>query len=173
MKSVEIVFTKSIKKLPLFSLLIRVITGKEYSHVAKGHEVKDWGKAYYQASEGKVNYEYNTVFNTKHKIVKRYIIEVPDEIAREIRKRCFQEAGKIYAYKQNFGILMVDILCKFGIMTKNPWTRGRNCSELLYVHIFKKLFPDLTLDENSVKPGDIEDILEERCKEITVLKEVA
>jgi len=78
----------------------------------------------------------------------------------EIRKECFKEAGKKYAFMQNLGIVIVNIMSFFNIKMKNPWKEGRNCSELLYLHIFKKLHPELEYDPDLVRPDHIEYILE-------------
>lgn len=159
MKTIEIVFTRSKKKFPIVSWLIMLWTWKPYSHVARGLEVQDWGKSYYQANEGKVNYEYHTSFNKKHKIVKIYRILVPEELDRNIRKACFQEAGANYGIMQNLGIMLVDIAALFGKKINNPWKKGRNCSELLYLKVLKKMYPDLDYNPDTIKPHHIEEIL--------------
>jgi hypothetical protein len=171
MKQLEIVFTKSKKKFPIFSWLIRLWTGKPYSHVAKGNIVKNWGKAYYQASEGKVNYEYVTFFKKKHIVVKRYILRIPGVLNTKIKEKCYKEAGNNYALMQNIGIALVDILKILGIKIKNPWKKGRNCSELLYLYVLKQMHPELNLDPDTIKPHHIERILEDCCKDITIQKE--
>jgi len=160
---IEIVFTKSRKRLPIWSWLIRTWTQKPYSHVALQQEVKDWGHRYYQASEGKVNYEYETYFKIKHKIVQSYCIEIPKELDAQIKKACYQESGNIYAFWQNLGIAVTDIY--YRIVKKkidNPWKRGRNCSEIIYTKCLKILFPELNYDENTIKPHHIESIIEDR-----------
>jgi hypothetical protein len=55
MKLLDIVCTKSRKKLPFFGWGIMWWTGKGFSHVARAVERRDWGKRYFQASEGSVN----------------------------------------------------------------------------------------------------------------------
>lgn len=168
MKELKIVFTKSKKKMPLFSWAIMVWTGKPYSHVAREVEVRDWGKAYYQSSDNKVNYEYHTVFEKKHEIVKCYTLTISDEVDGEIRKACYQEAGKQYATKQVFGMLLVDTLGFFGIKIKNPWKEGRTCSESLYARAFKLIFPDLDYNEDTIKPEHIEEIILDRCQDMII-----
>lgn len=157
---IEIVFTKSKKKFAIGSWIIMAYTGKPFSHVAKAVEIRDWGKGYYQASEGKVNYEYEPVFKKKHNIVKKYILKIPENLDTEIRKACWQDAGKKYASMQNLGIVLVDIARLFNIKMTNPWKDGRNCSELLYLKVFKQLKPDLDYDPDTIKPHHIEEIIE-------------
>ncbi len=63
---------------------------------------------------------------------------------------------------QNLGIAWLDILFKlFGKKFNNPWTKGRNCSELLYIATFKQLIPglDKIYSENTIKPHEIEEII--------------
>jgi len=66
MPYLDIVTTKSKKNFAFFSWLIMWWTKKDISHVARkatiGGEVM-----YYQASEGKVNYEHSRFFNKNMK----------------------------------------------------------------------------------------------------------
>jgi|GEM_PF-2580931 len=159
-KSIEIVFTKSKLFMPIGSWAIRLWTQKPYSHVAHAVEIRDWGKRYYQANEGKVNYEYEKFFLKKHKIVKKYIIHVPKELDIEVKKACYQEAGNSYALMQNLGIVILDIVSFFtGNKLKNPWKKGKNCSEIVYEKVLKKLFLELNYNPDTIKPHHIEDIL--------------
>lgn len=121
---------------------------------------RTWGAGFYQASEGKVNYEHENIFFKKHEIVKEYTIEVPDKLELKIREECWKECGNKYGMMQNIGIALVDILKLLGIKTHNPWKQGRNCSELLYITIFKQLHPKLDYDPDTIKPHHIEEILE-------------
>jgi hypothetical protein len=172
-KTVSIVFTKSKKKFPIGSLLIRWWSSKgffklhPYSHVARATVIRDWGYRYFQASEGKVNYEFETFFRNKHHIVKQYDISVSKEIDKEIKKKCYEEAGNTYAMAQNIGIFLTDVVMSlFGRKLKNPWTRGRNCSEILYAKCFKVLLPDLNYNENKIKPHEIEEIILENFEQL-------
>ena len=158
-KEIEIVFTRSKKFLPFFSWGIRLWTWKPYSHVARAVEIRDWGKRFYQASEGKVNYEFEKFFYAKHHVVKKFIIKVPPEMDRQIKHECYKQAGNSYSLMQNVGIILVDIAEKLGLKLKNPWKKGVNCSEILYVNVFKQLFPDLDYDPDTIKPHHIEEIL--------------
>ena len=71
-KLLDIVATKSRKSFPILGWGIMWWTGKGFSHVARAVEIRDWGKRYFQASEGKVNYEYEKYFLKKHEIVHKY-----------------------------------------------------------------------------------------------------
>lgn len=160
MRELDIVFTKSKKRFPIASWIIMLWTGKNYSHVARGSSIKEFGTWYFQSSEGKVNYENEVFFLKKHEIVCRYKLQVPSELDIQMKKECFKEAGNSYGVLQNLGIAITDIYRR--VMNKealNPWVRGRICSEILYITCFKTLIPTLQYDENKIKPGHIEDII--------------
>lgn len=158
MKTIQLVFTKSRLFLPLGSWAIRLWTWKSYSHVAK-HTIIDSEHMFYQSNDGKVNYEHKDVFLKKHKIVKVYRIKVPCSMCTNIHRECLKNAGKPYAFLQNLGIVIVDIFKNIGIKIRNPWKKGKNCSELVYSLILKKLYPELKYDPDTIKPHHIEKIL--------------
>lgn len=162
MKELTIVFTKSKKKFPIASWLIRLWTGKPYSHCARCFTVYEDITMYYQSSEGKINYENEKAFSKKHEIVKLYTIEVTEEMYVNISKACLKDAGVEYGVMQNIGIALVDICALFGKKIDNPWKRGKNCSEALYVNVFKPMFPDLDYNPDTIKPHYIERIIVER-----------
>lgn len=161
MKTVDIVFTKSKKKLPIGSWAIRAWTWKPYSHVACGVTVSDWGMNYFQSSEGKVNYEHEPYFNEKHEIVRKYTLELTDEAVRQLKKDFYQSSGIVYGTMQNIGILWVDLVKVFtGKTIDNPWKKGKNCSELIYEVVINELYPDVKgYNPDTIKPHHIEDIL--------------
>jgi hypothetical protein len=155
MRKLKIVFTKSKKKAAIFSKLIMWWTKQPYSHVAREVIRRDWGAGYYQASEGNVNYEHQLIFDTKHEIVKEYTLMVNPDLEMDIRKACWQECGNSYGMMQNIGIFFIDL----GLLKKNPWKHGRNCSELLYIKVFRMLFSDLDYNPDTIKPRQIEEII--------------
>jgi hypothetical protein len=155
MRELQIVFTKSKKKMAIFSKLIMWWTKKPYSHVAKKVIRQDWGAGYYQASEGNVNYEHQLIFDTKHEIVKDFTLIIDTKLEMDIRKACWQECGNKYGMMQNIGIFLIDL----GLLKKNPWKHGRNCSELLYVKVLKRILPHLDYNPDTIKPHHIEEII--------------
>ena len=155
MKELKIVFTKSKVRLPIFSKLIMWWTKKPYSHVAREVTRRNWGAGYYQASEGNVNYEHESVFYNKHELVREYTLIVDSLLELEIRKACWKECGKKYGMLQNVGIFLIDL----GLIKDNPWKSGRNCSELIYLKVLKKMIPELNLNPDTIKPHEIEDII--------------
>lgn len=178
MRILGVVLTKSKKKIPVGGHAIRwwtsvVVNGWRgffklwgYSHVARSTQIRDWGKRYFQASGAQVNYEHETYFNQKHEIVKEYNIEISKEMDGRIKKACYKEAGAQYGTMQNVGIFLTDLyfkICKSN--TKNPWHKGRNCSEIIYADALKLIIPTLDYNENKIKPHEIEEIILEHFEE--------
>ncbi len=162
MRSVTVVFTKSKKKFPIFSWLIMLWTWKSYSHVALKVDLS-WleGSMYFQASEGKVNYEYESHFLRENEIIKSYQIEIPKDIYSKLAAERMKSAGENYGFMQNVGIVLVDICKLFGKEISNPWKKGKNCSELIYNLILKPLNPELNFDPETIKPHHVERIIKE------------
>jgi hypothetical protein len=159
MKVITIVFTKSIKKLPLFSWFIMLWTKKPYSHVAFKLQIKGWKPAYFQASQGRVHYETEEIFLTKNKVVNTISFQIPSDMYSEVNKACFESAGRPYGYAQILGIVLVDLAKIFHIPICNPFKSGEICSEIIYKNVIVPIWGDLGYNENVLKPGDIEDIL--------------
>jgi len=160
-KHIHLVFSKSKKRLPIASWLIRLWTWKPFSHVARLKTIMN-ENMYYQASEGKVNYEHESIFSKKHEIIYKFSIKVPEEFEKSVGLRCLQQAGQPYATKQNIGIILVDALSLIGIKIKNPWKKGVNCSELIYKEVLKPMYPELSYNPDTIKPHHIKEILEEK-----------
>lgn len=157
---VEIVFTKSKKKIPIGSWAIRAWTKKSYSHVAVKFTSNYYNSSYYyQASEGLVNYMSEEQFNRKHEIVKIITLPVQENLYHSIKKECFSQAGADYGIAQNLGIVLVDLFNLVGIKIDNPWKKGVNCSELIYIELILPIFGDLGVNPDTVKPHHIEKIL--------------
>ena len=169
MKEIELVFTKSKKKFPIFSWLIRLWTWKPYSHVARKLYISFLDEpCYFQANDSKVNWEYHTHFTKNHKVVKRARFLVTNKEYLELNKLCWKQIGDDYGILQNLGIALVDILKLFKVEIKNPWKRGQNCSEVIYRIILLPRHPELNYDADTIKPHHIERILKNKNYEITV-----
>lgn len=159
MKLITIVFTKSAKKLPLFSWLILLWTRKPYSHVAFKLQTRDWAPAYFQASQGKVHYETESIFLKKNTVVKTISFLIPQELYTEVNKACFESAGEPYGYLQILGLVLVDIAKLFKLTLCNPLKTGEICSEIIYKKVIVPIWGDLGYDADILKPQDIEEIL--------------
>ena len=161
MKKLEIIFTKSKKRFALISWIIRKYTNKEYSHVARKLKISFLkNPCYFQANEGKVNWEYEPHFLNENEIVKTYSFDIPDSLHKQFNIACWESVGQNYGYLQNIGIFIVEQIKKYlNVDIKNPWKSGANCSEIIYLTILKPMFPDLDYDPDTIKPDDIEYIL--------------
>lgn len=158
MKILKIVFTRSKKKFPIGSWLIRIWTGKKYSHVSRMTSIKNI-KMYYQSNENKANYEVEEVFLRKHEIVQEYTLEVPSHVYDKISIACLENCGKKYGYMQNIGVAIVDVCRILGISIDTPWKDGQNCSELIYRTVLDNIIPDLKMNPDLVKPHHIENLI--------------
>jgi len=154
-KDIKLVFTKSKKKLPIFSWLIMWWTKKAYSHVARAVQIRTWGHRFFHAAEGSVKYEYEDFFYKKNEVVKEYIIAVCETTDKRIKQACYKQSGNKYGMMQNIGIFLIDL----GILKKNPWKNGFNCSELMYLEFLKVILPELDYNPDTIKPHHIEEII--------------
>lgn len=102
-----------------------------------------------------------TKFLENNEEIYLYKIEVTDEMYNTIKFNLFRECGDSYGIWQNMGILVVDFIRSLGINVKNPFTKGQNCSELIYREIIQKIFPEYPVkyDPQTVRPDHIEKIL--------------
>lgn len=156
----ELVFTKSKKKLPLGSWLIRLWTWKPYSHVARKLSISFLDKpVYFQSNETKVNWEYEDHFFKDHEVVRSYEVEISREQLGQLNKTCWEQVGVKYGFLQNLGIAYVDFMNLFGIKVKNPFTSGMNCSEVIYRNAIIPIYGDHGYNPNSIKPHQIEEII--------------
>lgn len=163
MREVELVFTKSRKKFPVFSWLIRLWTWKSYSHIARKLQISFLDEpCYFQANDGKINWEYHRHFAKKHKVVKRVKFELSNKEYLKLNKLCWEQAGDKYGLLQNLGIAVVDICKLIGINICNPWKQGQNCSEVIYRTIIKRRHPELKYNPDTIKPHHIERILKQK-----------
>lgn len=160
-QTLKLVFTKSKKKFPLFSRLIMWWTEKPYSHVAREVVRRDWGSGFYQASEGKVHYEFESIFYKKHEVVEEYTLLIDKELEMAVRRGCWHDCGKKYGFMQNVGIFLMDL----GLFKDNPWKDGRNCSELIYLKVLKVMIPSLDYNPDTIKPHQLEGIINEYFEE--------
>lgn len=167
-------FSKSKKKFPVGSWVIRLYQTSGYSHVY----VRLMSKRFHNheilhASEGKVIKMSENQFDKRHIVVKEFIIDIPHtfvfnkhrqqrtSLMRYIVDEMHEHSGADYSILQNLGIVVVDIFKLFGKKIKNPWITGWNCSEFAG-EVLKLIYPAefINVDMNLVKPVDVYKILE-------------
>jgi hypothetical protein len=172
-RTIAVGFSKSTKKFPLGSWLIRLYQGTEFSHtyIKLITYPRFPSNKILHAAEGEVNHWSETNFLTRNKVVDEFYIEVPDDLYTELKNNIFHElAGQKYSMKQNIGIVLVHIAKIFGIKMCNPWQEGWNCSEYV-LEVLQEIFPSKFdyLDPDLVTPVDIYLILQELREEGLVI----
>lgn len=174
MNTLIVGFSRSKKKFPIGSILIRLYQGWVlYSHVyIRMKSSKSVSDNINHASEGLVFRMSETEFNKKHIIFEEYEVEIPDiqvfnphrqsttNLVRYIKDEMHELAGADYSIRQNVGLVLVDLLSLFNIKISNPWKEGWNCSEFV-MNILDEIYPKefLHLKKDTVTPKDIHKIL--------------
>jgi hypothetical protein len=131
--------------------------GKDYSHTFFRFDDK---QILHSEIKNGVNYWSIERFNEENMITTEYKIQAPESAYKELIKRVNKHMGHKYAFWQNIGIVMVDLLVKLRIKSRNPFRDGDNCSELVF-RCLKSIHPEIKKDyrANTVRPDHIEDIL--------------
>jgi len=155
MKTIIIGFSRSTVKFPIFSWLVQVYQGfTPYSHcyIKLITTPSLPSNTILHAAEGQVCQYSETAFLTRNKIIKEFLIDVPDNIYEKLKREYFHEkSGESYSILQNIGL----VYARF-FRTSNPFTNGWNCSEYA-AEILKYIYPNkfAYLDGNKVTPKDI------------------
>lgn len=147
--------------MALFSWAIRLYEGTEFSHTYLEFDTKRIfnDDTIFQSSKGMVNYMSKSVFLTENAVVNEFEFELPEEIYRDMRIELHANAGLKYALMQNVGVIITDIAKFFGKEMKNPWKKGYNCSELVYKHVIKYLYPEEKRDPDLITPKEVFELL--------------
>jgi len=181
MKKIVVGFSRSSKKFPIFSWLIRLYQWSAFSHTYIRLLVRPKfpSDKILHASEGLVQNMSSTQFDKKHIVTDEFEIFLPDILVNDKltgnKKTLYfalisimhEIAGDNYSYIQNVGILYVDFMRKvFKRRVKNPWRKGWNCSEFV-ASVLKIIYPNdfEDLDPDTVTPLEIYQILERLDKD--------
>lgn len=161
MRKFKIGFSKSKVKFPIFSWLIRLYQNTEFSHTYVELDTKHVFEddTIFQSSKGMVNYMSKLFFLTENIVTDEFEFELPDEVYRKMRVELHRYAGLKYAFMQNLGIVYTDIMRILGKRVSNPWRKGYNCSELIYKHVIKYLYPEYKYDPETITPKDVYNML--------------
>ena len=158
-------FSRSTKKLRIFSWIIRLYQGMtEYSHVFIKLKVvpRFPSNKILHAAEGQISHYSETAFLKRNEITDEFTINVCAETYNELKGNMFHElAGEPYSILQNVGIALTKLMRYMGFKNfKNPWTTGWNCSEYV-VKILQLIFVEEFdhLDPNLVTPKELYKIL--------------
>lgn len=159
MRKVVIGFSKSTKKLPLFSWAIRLWEGTDYSHCYTQFENRRHPELplIYQASHDMMNFMSRSVFQTENQVVEEFVIEVNDEAYDNLMYKAIQLVGKPYGVRQIFGI----VLARIFDLKVNPFETKKDtytCSEWCAI-VLKELGYVLPKDPNLITPKDVYKVL--------------
>lgn len=162
MKEFIVGFSKSKKKLPIASWLIRVYQGlSTFSHTYTKVRPRIFSTAdIIHASEGKVLRMSQTQFDKRHETVKEFRFMIEDELYYDIMDEMHEASGDDYSVLQNVGIIYVDIMRLLGKRVANPFQTGWNCSEFVLLFL-NKTHPTKFdhLDPQTVTPVELYKIL--------------
>lgn len=161
MKTIYVGFSKSKKKLPIGSWVIRFYQRTPFSHVYIRLPIvpRFPSDKILHASEGLVQNMSKTQFDKKHRIVKEFPIEITESRYRHLIDKMHELSGADYSYMQNVGIFIVSMLRYIGIKIRNPWRKDWNCSEYV-AHVLWEDVPGFNqFDPNLVTPKDLYTIL--------------
>ena len=151
-------------KLPIFSWLIMLYQWTRFSHTYVVFQTSNIlnDDTVFQSSKGMVNAMSYTVFKKENFPIDEYIFEISTDTYNTILNELHGTMGTKYGTMQNVGILYVDFMKLFGKRVRNPWKKGYNCSELVYIHVLRHLYPDLDEDPDLITPEDVYNIVKSR-----------
>lgn len=162
MRKLTIHFSRSTKKFNQFSRLLQWYEGIPVSHVLVEFETPHLGQnfVYHSVVGTGVSFMSRSKFDSINEIMETYVLEIEEDQYVELRNALLAECGESYAFMQNIGIFIVDIIRKLGVSIENPFKDGQNCSELIYRYIIQSLYPgDYNTTPDLVKPSEIRNIL--------------
>src|ERR1017187_1265933 len=122
MKTIQVVFTKSTKKLPVFSWLIQWAEHTDYSHVAiRMIDSETQLPIYYQSSHTMVNCMGEEEFLAEEKILNSFEFQIDDSLQVALHAFAIKQLGKPYGVVSTVGLGWVQLNKLFGRKTTNPF----------------------------------------------------
>jgi hypothetical protein len=156
MRKISFVATRP-QKFKIGAWLIMKVLGTDYSHVCiLFHSTSKSDKFYPYEANGHagVNFVGQGVWSERNQIVWQVTKEIDDENYDAVLDYAMSMCGIVYATMQNIGIK----ICDWTGLKYNPWSQGKNCSELVKL-IAAKMGIILTDDENRITPRQAVDYL--------------
>lgn len=158
MRTIDIYFTRSSKKIAFFSWLIRVLWQTEYSHTAIGFHSNKYDKdLIYHASGVGLNFSSMSVFNSQHTLVYKKTLEVSDVVYDSIISKAIDLSGTKYGILQSLGVGLAYVKVRLGIGKSNPFKDGRSkwiCSEWV-AEVLSMIYPDYNPNLETISPKDV------------------
>lgn len=128
----------------LFSKLIRLFEGTEYSHVFIKMETRYGIDVVYHASGSKVNFMNYELFTKQAIILDEFSFEIDRDTKDRILNFCFTYVGTDYGIKQIAGMAIARLF-----KLRNPFSDGLNtmvCTEVVG-HILQVITPDFNVND--------------------------
>jgi hypothetical protein len=147
MKKISFVATRP-KKFKIGAWIIMKVLGTDYSHVLIFFHGKNDRVYPYEANgHAGVNFVGHDVWSKRNQIVYQVTKDIQDESYDDVLDYAMSMCGEPYATMQNIGIK----ICDWTGLKYNPWSNGKNCSELVK-KIAAKLGYMLADDDNKITP---------------------
>ena len=147
-------FSKSNKRFPLFSWLIRAYLRAPYSHVyILLPPTENRSEIIFHASEGLVHNISPSNFNKKHQKVSEFDIIMTKLEFDKVKTELLELSGSDYGILQTAFLPIARLL-----NIRNPFKKGVNCSEFVLKMLKKQIVTNI--HEDVVTPKDIFQILE-------------
>lgn len=155
-------FSKAKSPLKIGSKLIQWYLKRPYSHVYLNFYSLALSRSIiYEAVGAGVRFIGLKLWSKNSVVVREYELEVSDAQMLFLRQWCIDNAGIHYGFWQNIGIVVANLFK----LSKNPFRRGINCSELIAIILQQQgYYIGKPLD--LVTPADIEDILAKRSSTV-------
>lgn len=155
MSTITIGFSKSKKKLPLGSWLIRLYSGTPYSHVyLKFHSESLNRVLIYEAIGSGLRFIGSKAWDSHAVEVASFDVEMISANYIRLLQYCVDNAGTEYGFMQNLGVPLARVLR----LKSNPFQNGKNCSEVVS-EVLKLEGYTLKVSPNLSTPRDVYEIL--------------
>lgn len=155
MKKLVIGFSRSKKRFPIGSWLIRLYLGTKYSHTYLRFRADKYDRnLIYEAVGSGVRFIGQKMWESHAEEVKSHEIEVSEAGYNKIMVLCIDNAGMNYGFLQNAGIIVANIFN----LDKNPFPADTNCSEELAKILHEEGYR-FNKEFNLITPKDIDEAL--------------
>jgi hypothetical protein len=138
---ITIGFSKSKKKFPIFSWLIRLFEKVDFSHVYLKITTR-YGDIVYQASGTSVNITSYNIFLKNNTVVAEFKFNVTEERSDELYTMCVSYLGIKYGTKQILRIALYRLLRKLNITPRNY--RSDDVKTMICSEVVARVLPYLT-----------------------------
>jgi hypothetical protein len=156
LKTLTIGFSKPANRVaPIGSWLIRLFERTPYSHVF----IKFYSETLncyliYESVGSGIRFIGTKAWEAHAKEVQSFQLPVSNSNYIHMLQYCVHHAGSKYSYWQNIGV----VIARLFKLKHNPFTTGRNCSELVY-EVLRSEGYSIDKNKNLITPKDIFNLL--------------